>query len=172
MLAVNERRHGDVMHVPYAMSVRHLRDMIEERLKLKHPESTPALPSLEWVRLQFWPANPHSERAIRYTGQFKVKFRVQVRQLHKDHPDSHYVSALLQYVRKFSVLYRLNLLLLSVDDKFIVPVGEPDCPVSTGVRGHNRSLVPLEGSRVVALDHDFHNHGIVPSVAFAIEIPE
>ena len=33
---------------------------------------------------------------------------------------------------------------MSVDDKAIVPVGEPDCPVSTGVRGHSRSLVPLD----------------------------
>lgn len=59
----------------------------------------------------------------------------------------------------------------SVDDKCIVPVGEPDCPVSTGVHGHNHSLVSLEGPRVVALDHDFHIYGIVLSVAFAIDIP-
>ena len=96
---------------------------------------------------------------------------MQVRQLRKEHPDSHYVSALLQYVN-FSVRFRDNLMVVSVDDKAIIPVGEPNCHVSTGVRGHNRSLVPHSGAQVVALDHDFHIHGIVPSVSFFIDIPE
>ena len=76
------------------------------------------------------------------------------------------MSALLQYVRHFSVAYRHVMSLVSVDDKAVVPVGEPHCPVSTGVCGHNRSLVPLNGPQVQALDHDFHVNGIVPSVAF------
>ena len=59
---------------------------------------------------------------------------------------------------------------MSVDDKAIVPVGEPNAPVSTGVRGHNHSLVPTEGPQVEALDHDFHLHGIVPSMAFCVDI--
>ena len=93
---------------------------------------------------------------------------MQVRQLQKDHPDKHYVSALLQYVRNFSVKFRDLVQLISVDDK---AVGEPNCPISTGVRGHNRSLV-CSDSQLVALDHDFHVHGIVPSVAFVVDIPE
>ena len=109
---------------------------------------------------------------MRYTGQFKVKFGVQICQLRKSHPDSHYVSALLQYTRHFVVRFRDYTTYMSVDDKAIVPVGEPDCPISTGVRGHNRSLVPLDGPTLLALDHDFHVHGIVPSVAFFVDIPE
>lgn len=61
---------------------------------------------------------------------------------------------------------------MSVDDMAIVPVGEPSTPVSTGVRGHNHSLVSVNGSQLQALDHDFHLHGIVPSVAFFVDIPE
>lgn len=68
--------------------------------------------------------------------------------------------------------YRDFLLLSLVDDKFIIPVGEPACPVSTGVRGHKSSLVPLNGPQVLALDHNFHLHGIVPSVDFVIDVPE
>ena len=60
--------------------------------------------------------------------------------------------------------------MVSVDDKAIVPVGEPDAPVSTGVRGHNKSLSSASGP--YALDHDFHIQGIVPSVAFVVGIPE
>ena len=61
---------------------------------------------------------------------------------------------------------------MSVDDKAIVPVGECNAPLSTGVRGHNCSLVPSERPQVEALDHDFHLHGIVPSVAFCVNIPD
>ena len=145
--------------------------MIEQRLQQKFPDSTPAIPSTEWICLQFWPSNAHTDRAIRYTGRFNVKFVVQVRQLRKDHPDKHYVSALLQYVRNFYVKFRDFVQLISVDNKAIVPVGEPNCPISTEVRGHNRSLV-CSDSQLVVLDHDFHVYGIVPSVAFAVDIPE
>lgn len=67
-LAVDERRHGDVMHMPFAISIRHLLELITDRLKSKHPDSMVAIPSQEWVRLQFWPANAYTDRAIRYTG--------------------------------------------------------------------------------------------------------
>ena len=89
-----------------------------------------------------------------------------------NHPDSYYVSALLKYVRAFAVQYRNYVLLASVADKCIIPVGQPTCPISIGERGHNRSLVPLNGPQVLALDHDFHLHGIVHSVAFIIDVPE
>ena len=163
--AVDERRHSEVLHMQYAVSVRHchLHEVIAERLQQKFPDTTPVIRSSEWLRLQFWSANPFTNTAIHYTGRFNVKFGVQVR---KEHSDSHYVSALLQYVRHFSVAHRLVMTLVSVDDKAIIPVGEPHCPVSTGVRGHNRSLVPLNGPRVQALDHDIHVNGIVPSVVF------
>ena len=45
---------------------------------------------------------------------------------------------------------------MSGDNKAVIPVGKPDLPVSTGVRGHHRSLVPLNGPNVAALDNDFH----------------
>ena len=60
--------------------------------------------------------------------------------------------------------------MVSVDDQCIVPLSEPSCPVSTGVHGHNHSLVPVDGPQLQALDHDFHLHGIVPSVAFVIDL--
>lgn len=101
-----------------------------------------------------------------------MKFGVQVRQLRRDHADSHYVSALLQYVRHFSVHHHNITALVSVDDKAVIPLGEPNYPISTGVRGHNRSLVPLNGPELLALDHDFHVHGIVPSVAFFVDVPD
>ena len=46
-LAVDERRHGDTLHMPFAISLRHLQEIISERLQQKFPESTPAVPSVE-----------------------------------------------------------------------------------------------------------------------------
>ena len=102
-LAVDERRHGDVLHMPLAISIRQLQEVITEWLKKKFPDTVLPNPSQEWIHLQFWPTNPFSDRALRYTGRLEVKFRVQVRQLHKDHVDRHYMSALLQYSRSFVV---------------------------------------------------------------------
>ena len=94
--------------------------------------------------------------------------------MRKAHPYSKYVAVTLQYVKNFAVKYKSHALLLSVDDKAIVPVGEPDNPISTGVHGHHRSptFTSSCGSTLGALDHDFHLFGIVPSVALAINIPE
>lgn len=60
-LAVPERRHGEAMYMPFAISVSHLRDLILHRLKEKFPETEDVIPSLEWIRLQFLPRNPYTE---------------------------------------------------------------------------------------------------------------
>ena len=70
------------------------------------------------------------------------------------------------------VLFHSYCRYVSVDDKATIPIGDPSCPLSTGVRGHNRSLVSLSGPQLHALDHDFHVCGIIPSVAFVVDIPE
>ena len=44
--------------------------------------------------------------------------------------------------------------------------------VSTGVRGHNHSLVIGTSSNLQALDHDLHVAGIIPSLAFFPHIPK
>ena len=56
-------------------------EQIIERLHKAYPEVMPAVPSEEWIRLQFWPTNPYTSQALRYSGRFQVKFGVQIRQL-------------------------------------------------------------------------------------------
>lgn len=158
--------------MPIAISVRHLRDIISDRLIQKFPAEEKEIPSLEWIRYQFWPRNSYSSSALRYTGRFAIKFGVQCRQMRKSHPDAHYVNALLQYVKGFVLKFKDFCQYISADDKAIIPVGEPDLPISTGVRGHNRALVPAHGSHLEALDHDFHVHGIVPSVSLFVAAPD
>lgn len=166
---VDERRHSDTPHMSVAVSLRHSRDLVKERLEKKYPadEDKQQCPSLEWIRLQFWPPNPYSSTALQHTSRFKLRFGVQVRQLSRSHPDSKYVSVLLKYLKSFTVKFHHLTTYVSINDKAIIPLGEPGLPISTGVRGHNRSIVPLQReSASVALDHNFHVHGIVPSVLF------
>ena len=57
-----------------------------------------------------------------------------------------------------------------VNDEAIVLVGEPDCPKSTNVRAHNRSLIIHADKGLSALDHDFHICGFVPALTLKADI--
>lgn len=164
---VHDRRHEhNFTYLPVAISVEELRLKVKERL----PEGTP-VPSSEWLRLQFWPPNPYAARALKHTFRLDVKFAVQTRLLRSEHIDSKYATTQYKYLKQFACKYKDHARLICVDDKAIVPVGNPSQPVSTGVRGHNRSLTPIGGT-LAALDHDWHVGGLVPSVMLLAEIPE
>ncbi|EXX64701.1 hypothetical protein RirG_140310 [Rhizophagus irregularis DAOM 197198w] len=70
-----------------AISIRNLRKIIIHRLEAKYDLPLPCninIPSIEWIRLQFWPTNPTSTRAMHYNGQFNIKYQIQARQLPDD----------------------------------------------------------------------------------------
>ena len=58
---MDDRRHSEVPHMPVIISLRHLLDIVKW-IEKKYPgdESKLQVPSLEWLRLQFWPRNPYS----------------------------------------------------------------------------------------------------------------
>ena len=64
------------LQVCFTCLLLHLHELIFERLKVKYPENCPPVPSLEWVRLQFWPSNQYTMRALKYTAKLRVKFGV------------------------------------------------------------------------------------------------
>lgn len=119
--AVQERRHGDCMYLPIAMSIEDLKNMVSSRL----PEGT-LIPSAEWIRLQFWPSNPYANIAIHHTGRFNLKYKVQSRLLRISHEDCHYVAALYKYQKNMAVLLREHSMFAYVDDKANVPIGKSD----------------------------------------------
>ena len=127
--AVDDRRHGSTLHLPIAISIADLREIIGSRLRLKYPEDCPKLPSNEWIWVQFAPQNPYASTALRHPGKFEIKFAVQRRQLRKEHPDSKYVMILVKYVKEYAVQFRNQVVLISVDDKATIPIGEPGAPV-------------------------------------------
>lgn len=145
-----------------ALSVEDLCNIIKECL----PIGTP-VPSSSWVRLNFWSCNPYTKSAMTYTGCFRVKFAVQQRLTRAQHDDASYTSVLFKYMKQFAVKYCEDTYFFCMEDKAIVSVGEPNLPVSTGVRWHHGAM----RSTLSALDHDFHIFGVVPSVTFQIQNP-
>lgn len=103
------------------MSVTDLRNTVVSRL----PGADRVLvPSAEWIRLQFWPSNPYANVAVRHTGRFNLKFKVQSRLLRATHEDCHYVAALYKYEKTMAILLRDHSFFVYVDDKANVPVGK------------------------------------------------
>ena len=162
--AVDDRRHGQITHLARAISVRDFVDQVKSRC----PAGT-AIPSLEWVRLQFWPKTPSAKVSLHYTGQFKVKFMIQQRQWRHQHPDAHYAAASFRYMREYALMVREHCLFVCLDDKHKIKVGEPGFPVATAERGR-RVLVRADEFFTVG-DHDFTKFSLIPSVAFILDIP-
>ena len=78
--AVDDRRYSETPHMPVAISLRHLLTLVKSRLQQKYlnDESKLQVPSVEWLRLQFWPNNPYYTAALRHTGQINLKFGIQI----------------------------------------------------------------------------------------------
>lgn len=83
------------------MSVADLRNQIVSCL----PQGS-AIPSVEWLGLQFMPKNPALASASQYTGRFPLKHRIQSRQFNAFHIVAHYAAALQKYLKEFAVLHR------------------------------------------------------------------
>lgn len=162
MKAVDDCRHGLVSHLAVAISVADSRSQMVSRL----PQGS-AIPSVEWLRLQFMPKNPALASASQYTGRYSLKHRIQSRQFNAFHIDAHYAAALQKYLKEFAVLHRDLCVLLSVDDKNHIPVGEPGVSIATIYRSKKA------GTHVnipnIAADHKCK---FSPSVAIVIEVPE
>ena len=170
--AVDDRRHDTVMkgndvvtHLAVAMSAS---DFHEQVVKIC-PENTP-IPSVQWLRLQFWPRRSNAGFAKHQNGRLPIKFMIQARQFRKSHIDAHYASALFRYEKEFAVRYRDYCTLVSMDDKHTVKVGEPGSPVAGVERG--RQVLVSISKKLVVSDHDFTKFSLTPSVSFLINIPE
>ena len=59
-LDADERQHGGAVHKLFAILICRLLELITERLKSKHSDSTVDIPSQDWARLQLWPANAYT----------------------------------------------------------------------------------------------------------------
>lgn len=136
---MDDHRHDTITHLAKAISIRDLLEQVKSRC----PPDT-LIPSLEWLRLQFWPKVPRTHAAIHYTGRLNVKFMVQQRQYRKHHEDSHYAAAIFRYERECAIRFKDHSTFLCIDDKHRAKVGEPGYPVAAVERGR-RVIVALSG---------------------------
>ena len=162
--AADERRHDVITHMARAISLRDLRSQVTQLL----PPNTP-VPSLEWIRLQFWPKSK-SLRSLQNTGRFQVKYMVQQRQLRHSHVDSHYAACIFRYIREYAIICHEFCNFICLDDKHRIKVGEPGVPVASVERG--RQVLVSRHERMIVADHDFTKFSIIPSVIFRLKIPE
>ncbi len=95
---------------------------------------------------------------------------VQKRQFRKTHIDEHYCAAIFRYLREYALKFRDDSMVICLDDKHRLKVGEPGFPVAAAERGR-RVIVSLQEEFHVA-DHDFTRFSIIPSVIFSIDIPD
>ena len=163
--AVDDRRHGEVTHLAKAISIRDLREQVSARC----PPDT-AVPSEEWLRLQFWPKTPKACVSLHYTGRLNVRFMVQKRQFRKAHEDEHYAAAIFRYMREYAIKMKEFCTLVCIDDKHKLKVGEPGCPVAAAERG--KRVLVRAGTTFEVGDHDFTKFSITPSVILAVDIPD
>ena len=163
-IAVDDQRHSSVVHLAKAISIRDFRDQVEKSF----PVGTP-IPSLEWIRLQFWPKSPQSKQSCHYTGCLDVKFAVQRRQWRLQHEDAHYAAALFRYEREFVIKFCDNCIFVCLDDKHRIKIGDPGSPLAAIERGR-RVLVQAKTTFEVS-DHDFSKFSVIPSVILLVDIP-
>ena len=168
----HDRRQGDdVMFLASAgLSVRAVVDKARKVLEKKHPGAVHKIPSHEYVRLQFWPKSTLAHRALNYTGRFRVKYRLQTRQLRRTHIDLHYCHKVALNARCFVLRFKPLSLLLGLDDKCKIPVGEPNAEVSGLAR--QRSTMSSIDFPNAALDHDYHVAAVVPSAMLVTDVPD
>ena len=91
--AADSRRHG-VATLPVAISIEDLRRRVVEKIP---PSMNISIPSVSAIRLQFLPKHPWVHSVLKNTGRLKLKFKVQIRNLHVRHTDSRYASTYFTY---------------------------------------------------------------------------
>lgn len=163
--AVDERRHDEMTHLAQAISVPDLLRCVKETCP---PET--AIPSEQWLRLQFAPKCASTYASLQFTGKLQVKFQVQSRQLRKTHEDTHYASAIFRYLKEFCIKFRDFTVFVCMDDTHHCKVGEPGHPVAAVDRG--KRVVVAEDKVFAVSDHDFTKFSVVPSVTMLVDIPE
>lgn len=161
--AADERRHN-IAHLSEWLSLGEL----VEKTKEKCPAGTP-IPSKSLVRLQFAPRNPYTHKALNFTSKIQVQYKIQRRQLRATHPDEHYCCTQFKYFKERAVEEREIVAVFFCDDKAKIPVGEPDAPISTGVRG-KKTFAPVS-TTLAAKDHDMHKSSLTPSVILQCDVP-
>ena len=171
--SVHERRHDDVADngtsVSYMATALSAADLYR-RVNKELENTDVKVPSLQWLRWQFWPSRKNLAKAKHMTGKLKIKYMVQSRQLRKTHIDSYYRASYFRYLKEYTIKYRDYVNLICEDNKHTVKIGEHEFPVAA-IERVKAVLVNANKSFVVA-DHDFTKSTFTPTFLFHCSVPE
>ena len=95
---------------------------------------------------------------------------IQIRQLHLNHIDSHYASAIFRYLKELAIKFKDHTWLVFLDDKHRCKIGEPEHPVAAIERG--KQVVVTTNETFAVSDHDFTKCSLIPSVTMLCNIPD
>ena len=84
------------------------------------------------------------QSVLNFNFRLQVQHKIQQRQLRAAHLDDHCWAALFKYFKSKAVEEKHRVVAFCSDDKSKINVGEPDAPVSTGVK-RRESITPLYG---------------------------
>ena len=109
----------------------------------------------------------HSKLSCNYPGHLQVKFAIQRRQWRQQHDDAHYAAAIFRYEREFALKFRDHCVIVCLDDKHRIKVGDPGSPLTAVERGR-RALIKKDLTFDVS-DHDFSKFSVIPSVSLLVD---
>ena len=138
-----------------------------DRAKARCPESTD-IPWKDLVRLQFTPQNPYSSRALSFTSQFNVQFKIQRRQLRKDHEDARFYNAQFRHLKERAIQIKNQCDFLCCHSRMTKPKYHLGNLEQHYILSANNNI----SSTLVAMDHDMTKGYLTPSVILKCNIPE
>ena len=153
-------------------------------------------PSLNLLGVSICPQYESRLVSQRYRCRLNLTRVIQSATMRKNNIDAHYNHKINQYGNSFvlelnsliysdlgdqyhqlegdnEIIFSKGITKISIDDKAVVPIGEPGLPVRTNERKLSGSLVlPKWKETILALDHDYHRANIRPSLDLIIKAPE
>ena len=165
--AVAEKKlRNEHVYCSDSLSIRHCKE-----LATKKCSTNAAIPSLSYLVHQFAPLHPRRDSSKYFTCKLPVIKKMQAKTKQNDNPDIHYVNCNASNVRKGLVnnFDRNHTIILSSDDKYIVNIEVPGCPLE---------LCPMtyegwtaEVVKVIAAYYDtVMQSNLVPAITFDIDI--
>ncbi|KNC84761.1 hypothetical protein SARC_03032 [Sphaeroforma arctica JP610] len=130
----------------------------------------PALPSLEWIRLQFVPSSPYSKASANFTGALGIKFMLQTRQHQKANEDEQFGTAGQLNLKEWSSDLSELIVFKCSDDKSAILIGDSGVPVQANAR--QKKGITDASAHLTSSDHNFVRQMVSAAVALTVEVPE
>ena len=182
---VDDRRHGSTCRFPDDWSIAALIESVIEfaanndKLATLDPETD--VPTEQWVRMSFSPANPWLASSVNYTCRFDISYGLTSRNAKTEHPHGAYAARIFKYWKskasswkKKLKPFKLEVKAGFLDDKTSFKIGEPEEVGGGSVAPleRNKKTPTASGKAAQAGHHTFTWAKGNPSMALIADIPD